>query len=226
MHIDQRLLLLCGQSLSLGILLGFVIVGSNAIFLPIFGSRAIAYVYLVVALFGSILFYGMAQLQQRFSLIIISVSTLLLTMLAFFAIWLGLMGPALNPTAFAYMVSFSVVIQLGFVVLGGQAGRLFNVQEIKRNFPRIVAGFVVGFLLSGVFSPWIVEVRNRPADLALGSAIATGIMLGCLLLLISRYRSDLTLAKEGSGQARTATPPIRKLLLRPYILFLVLYQFL
>ncbi|MEM7798145.1 MAG: hypothetical protein AAF633_03055 [Chloroflexota bacterium] len=226
MQFDQRLVLLSGQSIALGILLGFVIVGSNAIFLPIFGSGAIAYVYLVVALFGSILFYGMARLQQRFSLITISVSTLILTVLAFLLIWIGLMGPALNATAFAYMVSFSIVIQLGFVVLGGQAGRLFNVQEIKQNFPRIVAGFVVGFLLSGVFSPWIVEIRNRPADLALGSAIATGIMLLCLILLVRRYRSDLTLSEGRSSPSRAGAPPIRKLLLRPYILYLVLYQFL
>ena len=42
------------------------------------------------------------------------------------------------------LVLFPILIQLGFVFIGGQAGRLLDIAGIKASFPRIMAGFPVG----------------------------------------------------------------------------------
>ena len=42
------------------------------------------------------------------------------------------------------LVLFPILIQLGFVFVGGQGGRLLDIAGIKASFPRIMAGFPVG----------------------------------------------------------------------------------
>ena len=54
------------------------------------------------------------------------------------------------------LVLFPILIQLGFVFIGGQAGRLLDIAGIKASFPRIMAGFPVG------------AVARRPARRAAG----------------------------------------------------------
>ena len=49
------------------------------------------------------------------------------------------------------LVLFPIALQLGFVFIGGQAGRLLDVRQMKERFPRVVGGFSVGFLLGGLF---------------------------------------------------------------------------
>ena len=63
-----RLTLLFGQSLSLGITLALLIITASALFLPIFGSEGLPYVYIVVAILASGIFYGFAELQKRWTL--------------------------------------------------------------------------------------------------------------------------------------------------------------
>ena len=60
-----RLSLLIGQSFFLGLTLALLIVAAIALLLSTYGAGALPYVYIVVALLGSIAFYGFAEVFFR-----------------------------------------------------------------------------------------------------------------------------------------------------------------
>ena len=72
----SRLALLVGQSFALGLTLALLVVAANALFLPEFGSGSLPYVYITVAVLGSLLFYGYAELERRWTLPALSITTL------------------------------------------------------------------------------------------------------------------------------------------------------
>ena len=53
---------------------------------------------------------------------------------------------------------FPVLIQLGFVFVGAQAGRILDIAGIKATFPRIVAGFPVGAVVGGLLAAPLVDL--------------------------------------------------------------------
>lgn len=147
-----RLTLLIGQSFFLGLTLALLIVAAIALLLSIYGAEALPYVYIVVAILGSIAFYGFAEVQRRWTLMQVAYVTELLVA-AFLALaWAGLLFAEADWLAFAAMVAFALIIQVGFVILGGQAGRLLDVRQIKQYFPRVIGGFFVGFTVGGALN--------------------------------------------------------------------------
>ncbi len=69
---------------------------------------------------------------------------------------------------------FPILIQLGFVFIGGQAGRLLDIAGIKASFPRIMAGFPVGAVVGGLLGALAGAWLGRTEDLLLATAIAQG----------------------------------------------------
>ena len=219
-----RLGLLIGQSFFLGLTLGLLIVAALALLLSFYGSSALPYVYIIVAILGIVVFYGFAELQRRYSLVQVSIVTEL-TIVAFLAAaWAGLVFGQANWLAFAAMVSFSLIIQIGFVILGGQAGRLLDVRQIKRYFPRIVAGFVVGFMVAGAVVSPIQSSLGGTEYLLLASAVSAAIMLAMLLVTNTRYRAVLTQTSSAGPQIKA--PPLRKVLAKRFVLLIFAYQML
>ena len=94
--------------------------------LSIYGSEALPYVYIVVAVLGAVLFYGFAEVQRCWNLIQVSTVTKAFIILFLILAWAGLAFARMEWLAFAAMVAFSLIIQVGFVILGGQAGRLLD----------------------------------------------------------------------------------------------------
>lgn len=221
---DPRLLLLVGQSLSLGVLLSLLIICASALFLTRFGSQALPTVYISVALLGSLVFYGYGELQRRFPLPALSLATLGAVALFFLLTWLGLLLSDAGWIVFILMVSFSVIIQLGFVLLGNQAGRLFDVREMKGKFPRVVAGFAVGFLLGGFIASLLAGVIGRTENLLLPALMASLSMLAFLFAADRRYHERLVHA--GAGGGRGPGKPLWQLLAKRFVLLIVLYQML
>ena len=129
-----RLTLLIGQSLSMGITLSLLIITANSLFLVDFGPQMLPYVYIVVAFAGSLLSYGAAAMQSRWSLAKLAITTIAGLAVFYLLSWLGITLLSLRWISFALVVSFSLVIQIGFVFLGGQAGRLLDLRQIKRLF--------------------------------------------------------------------------------------------
>ncbi len=219
-----RLGLLIGQSFFLGLTLGLLIVAAIALLLSIYGAGALPYVYIVVAIFGAVAFYGFAEVQRRYSLVQVSIVTELIIIAFLAAAWAGLVYAQAEWLAFAAMVAFSLIIQVGFVILGGQAGRLLDVRQIKRYFPRIIAGLVVGFMVAGVLVSPIQNWLGGTEYLLLASAISAVVMLAMLLATNTRYRA--VLAQNSSSGPPVKAPSLRKVLFKRFVILIFAYQML
>jgi HEAT repeat protein len=221
---NNRLVFLIGQSVSLGILLALLIVTASALFLTEFGSQALPYVYIAVAILGAIVFYGFAEIQRRWKLPALSILTLSLTALFFLLSWIGLTFTDATWISFLLMISFSLLIQMGFIILGGQAGRLFDVRQMKLLFPRVVAGFAIGFMVGGFMAAILAGFVGQIANLLLFGIVAALSMLGFLIVTDRRYHSELVQA--GTKQSKTTSKPLWQLLAKRFVLVIVLYQML
>jgi len=220
-----RLGLLIGQAFFLGLTLGLLAVAAIALLISTYGAGILPYVYIVIAILGSIAFYGFAEIQRRWSLVKVSIGTELV-IVAFLALaWAGLVFAQASWLAFAAMVAFWLIIQIGFVIIGGQAGRLLDVRQIKRNFPRIVAGFVVGFMVSGIIVSPLQNWLGGTEYLLLAAAVSALIMLGMLLATNARYYRILAQMSEGV-RPQVESPPLRKLLAKRFVILIFAYQML
>ena len=219
-----RLTLLVGQAFFLGLILGLVVVAATALLLSYFGPGALPYVYIAVAVLGSLGFYGVAEAQQRWTLVQVSVVTEAVIVVYLAVTWAGLAFAQLDWLAFAAMVSFSLILQIGFVIVGGQAGRLLDVRQIKRYFPRIVAGFVIGFMVAGAIAPPLQRMLGATENLLLVATIGALAMLGLLLAANARYHKVLAQASQTGPQVQP--PPLRKTLTNRFVLLIFAYQML
>lgn len=221
---NARLVLLIGQSVSLGILLALLIVTASALFLTEFGSQALPYVYIAVAILGAAVFYGFAEILRLWTLPGLSIVTLALTALFFLLAWIGLTFTNATWISFLLMISFSLLLQMGFIILGGQAGRLFDVRQMKRLFPRVVAGFAIGFMVGGFIAALLSGFIGQTANLLLFGIVAALSMLGFLLMTDRRFHAELVQA--GPARSKTASRPLWQLLAKRFVLVIVLYQML
>ncbi|HRW50571.1 MAG TPA: hypothetical protein P5333_23805, partial [Caldilinea sp.] len=117
-----RLSLLIGQAFFFGLLVGLVVIAAFALLMSAYGPGALPWVYIAVAIFGSLAFYGFAEAQRRWSLVRVSLVAEVVVVLFLTGAWAGLRFAQATWLAFAAMVVYSLLLQIGFVILGGQAG--------------------------------------------------------------------------------------------------------
>ena len=89
----------------------------------------------------------------------------------FLASWLILVGGGVWVSA-VLLVLFPIALQLGFVFIGGQAGRLLDVRLMKELFPRVVSGFAVGFLVGGLLGIPLLALLGSTGHLLLATTAA------------------------------------------------------
>jgi HEAT repeat protein len=220
----MKLGLLIGQSFSLGAMLALLIITANSLFLVEFGAGALPYVYITVAVLGSLLSYGFTGLQRRWALPRLALATLTVTAAFLVAGWLGTTRLYTRWASFALIVSFSFLIQIGFILLGAQAGRLFDVRQIKRLFPRIVAGFVGGFMIGALLVPGLVRILGRTENVLLGATTAALLFLLFAFLTSRRFREPLGRLEAGGRQEPGKS--LLQLLRTRFVLLIFVYQLL
>lgn len=219
-----RLSLLVGQGFFFGLMVGLVVISAFALLMSAYGAGALPWVYIVVAILGSLAFYGFAEAQRRWSLVQVSLVTEAVVVAFLATAWAGLAFAQAKWLAFAAMVVYSLLLQIGFVILGGQAGKLLDVRQIKRYFPRIVAGFVVGFIVAGGAATPLQRWLDGAEQLLLVAAIAAGIMLSLLLATNARYHP--VLVRTGDGGPPRKPPSLPKVLAKRFVLLIFTYQML
>ena len=122
------------------------------------------------------------------------------------------------------LVLFPIALQLGFVFIGGQAGRLLDVRQMKERFPRVVGGFSVGFLLGGLLAFPLLALLGSTEHLLLGTTVAQLAFLGLLLETERRFPEVRSAPAETSQD--TARPSARTLFASGLVLLLLVYQVL
>ncbi len=161
----SRLVLLGGQTIALGLMMAFLVVPASSVFLAVYGAALLPYTYLCVAVAGVALSALMSRAQRRWSLAHVAVMVLAAYAVIVAAAWAALEFADATWVTFPLVVLFPLSIPVGFVLVGTQAGRLLDVRQMKAHFPRVVAGFSVGFAVGGLIAARLVGVFGGPAGL-------------------------------------------------------------
>jgi hypothetical protein len=223
--------LLFGQAASLGFTLANLIVPGSAIFLTTYGSGRLPYVYLIVAAVGSLVSIVVNRLQDRFGLHHLAIGTTLMVATITAVSWWLITANDQLWAGYVVLTLFSVNLQMGFVFIGAQAGRAFDVQQIKRVFPKIVSGFVVGFMVGGFLANPLQNLLGRADHLLLvavfGAVVMASLMLAAAMLIPGEQPAvtpNDAVSIDGDPQAEA--PSLRALFAIPLVSSVFVYQVL
>lgn len=205
------LFLLVGQAFFFGLALGLLYVVGNTLFLVEYGAEMLPYVYIALGILVSLLFYGLATLQKHWSLNTLSVLTLSLFTIGTFLAWWRLSWHDARWVSFALMLAFPLGAQIFFVIIGGLAGRLLDVRQMKRLFSRIVSGAAGGVICGGLLATPLLNQVNKPEHLLPFAGIGVAIALLLMLVTFSRFPGRLAPAKvETETQVGSSILPLFK----------------
>lgn len=218
------ILLLTAQALFFGFAGIFLVVPANGIFLAAYGARWLPLTYIGIAVLGSLASVAIARSLRRWSLSGVAVVVLSAQAVLVLATWLVMtLGDMAWPSVVQLML-FPILLQISFVIIGGQAGRLLDLQQIKAHFPRIVSGFVVGLMIGGFATPPLVSLLGSPEHVVVLSAVALVVFVALVRLTAGRRRAELTTVDSGAGA--DDRPPLRALLTSRLVVLVFAYQFL
>ncbi|HEY3535269.1 MAG TPA: hypothetical protein VGK60_06850 [Pedococcus sp.] len=230
--VRTRVVLLGSQAVLLGLAMAFLVVPASALFLHAFGADRLAWVYLGVAASGVGASWSISRVQRRWSLARLGGTMLAVYAALVCACWaLVAFADATVATA-VLLVLFPLSIPLGFVVIGAQAGRLLDVRELKAHFPRVAAGFSVGFAVGGLAAAALVTPFGGPVHLLavdVGAALA---FLGLVAHTGRRYAGQLRTVPEPAPPRAAAAPrrspraALGSVIRNPLVLMVFGYQFL
>lgn len=223
---QQIVALLIGQSVSFGLMLAFLISSVSAIFLSAFGSERLPYVYIGVGVMASAAFYGLGELQRRWPLTRLTV-TLVSSFVAFHLLgWSLMLLPDSAWVSAPLLALFQIFIPTGFVVMGSQAGRLLDVRQIKQQFPRVIMGFALGFMIGGWLVGLVLRIVANPIHLLFIAALFASSMLLFLMVLTRRFGPRLNQVAETKSSRSQPAKSLRQLLNKRFVQLIFLYQML
>ena len=219
--------LLIAQALAFGVMAALLGIVANALFLAEYGARWLPVTYLFIAVVGVVMSGAIARSARSGELIKIATIVLGAAAIVFFAAWAVVASTGGAWVSAPLLVLFPVVLQLGFVFIGAQAGRVLDIGGIKKNFPRIMAGFPVGAVVGGVLGAQIVTWFDRTEILLLATAAAQVLFVGLVWTAGRRYPTELGPARpEPQSHDVAPRPPLRALLGSRFVLLIIAYQIL
>jgi hypothetical protein len=220
----STVLLLAAQALSFGIAEALLLIPANGIFLDAFGARWLPVTYVGIAALGSAASLAIARSLRRWTLPAVAVVILGAAAAIILATWLVIVVTGDAWPSVVQLLMFPIMIQLGFVIIGGQAGRLLDLQQIKGSFPKIVSGFVVGFTLGGFGGAPLLDVLGAPEHLVAVSAVSFVVFL--LLVRLAARRRGAELANVERPSDDRPRPPLREVLTGRLVVLVFVYQLL
>ena len=229
---DPRSRLLAAQAMLLGLFMGLLVIPASSIFLGTYGAENLPWTYITIAVGAMAGTPLLARAVGRWTLAQIGVPLWLVLATFVLTAWMGIEWFDAAWFSAPLFVLFPLGILIGFFFLGGQAGRMFDLREMKENFPRVVVGFPLGFLISGLLGDVLIGVLGNVARL-LPVAAASGVGFAALIGSAARRFPDelavsprATTRPETSGGAAPGKSAIRHVLSNRYIVILLAYQML
>ena len=196
--------LLTGQALAFGVTLALLLVPGNSLFLDAYGSKWLPVTYIATAVLGGAAAALIARATRTARLVRVATATLGALAALFAASWAILVAGG-DWVSWALVVTFPIALQIGFVFIGGQAGRLLDVRQMKEFFPRVVSGFAVGFLVGGLVEIPLLALLGSTENLLLATTAAQLSFLG----LAASHRTPLPGGESRAGRRRAASGPAR-----------------
>lgn len=221
-----RLALLTGQTITLGVMVAFLVVPASALFLARYGAGALPYAYLAVAATGVVLTIAIRRAQNSMTLAALAVTVLIIFVAVVAAAWAILEAGGGLWVTFPLLVLFPLIIPLGFMLVGAQSQRLLDVRQMKAHLPIVMGGFSLGFAVGGVLAAALVGPLGGPVRL-LGVDTLVGVTFLALVLETSRrFPAQLRAAPQPLPHDSTDRPAVRSLLGSRLVLMVFGYQVL
>jgi HEAT repeat protein len=221
-----RLVLLGAQTMALGLTVAFLVVPASALLLHAYGANTLPYVYLVVAVSGVLVSWAMRRAQSRLSLAALAVLVLGGYAVLVAAGYTILVATDAEWVTFPLVVLFPLAIPVGFVLVGAQAGRLLDVRQMKERFPRVVAGFSLGFAVGGLLAAGLVKLLPRVEDLLLVDVLTAAAMIALVVATARRYPEQLKSRPTLPARLTTTEPAPRRMQLSRFLGAIFAYQLL
>ena len=227
---------LTAQSLLFGAMAALLGIVANAMFLDAYGSGWLPLTYIAIGAAGVGVSAILARSARRFDLVQLAVAVLGGAAVGIGISWLiAARGDGAWVSA-PLLVLFPILIQLGFVFIGGQAGRILDIAGMKASFPRIAAGFPVGAVVGGLAGGPLVGLLGRTEHLLLVTALVQGAFAAMVWATGRRYASVLvrTTHAEPVATGGPSAPDagdsgdrsLGRLLRSPFVSLLLAYQVL
>ena len=223
-HRRRVVRLLAAQAFVFGLSESLVVIASSAIFLAAYGSKWLPITFVAIAVFGTLIAGWIARVVRRRPLPHVAVVVEAVVGLLFFGAWAVLTLWSGVWVSAPLLVLFPILLQVGFVFVGGQAGRLLDLQQMKVDFPHIVFGFAVGFLVGGLVAMPLLRLPAGTNGLLLIAAIAQVAFVVLLAMTAGRFAERL--GHVESAPHGLPRPPIQRLLSSRFVLLLMAYQVL
>ena len=228
--VRTKVALLGGQAVLLGLMMAFLVVPASALFLHAYGADKLAWVYLGVAAAGVGSSWAMSRAQRRWSLTRLGLTMLAVYTVVVAACWALVAFRSATMATAALLVLFPLSIPLGFVIVGAQAGRLLDVRELKASFPRVAAGFSVGFAVGGLAAAALVGPFGGPEHLLAVDVVVAFAFVALVSHTGRRYAAQLGSVPEPAdvlaSPRRSVRGAVRSIVGNPLVLLVFGYQFL
>jgi hypothetical protein len=223
---------LTAQSFLFGIMAALLGVVANAMFLAAYGSAWLPVTYILIGVAGAAVSGTIARSAQRFDLVRVAISVLGGAAVLFGIAWVIAAGGEGAWVSVPLLVLFPILIQLGFVFIGAQAGRILDIAGIKAGFGRIMTGFPAGAVVGGLLAAPLVGLLGRTEGLLLATAIAEAGFAILVWVTGRRYAGLLAgvdappVAGAGTGDEEPRDPSLRRVFGQRFVVLLLAYQVL
>ena len=221
---DKRVVLFAAQTLLLGLLSGLLVIAANTVFIAEFGARQLPWTYIASAVGAMVGTPLLNRAVRRATLAGIGVAVWGGYAVSALAGWAALEWTEARWVSGPLLVLFPMGVIVGFFLVGGQAGRVFDLREMKERFPRIVLGFPAGLIVSGVMADLLIGVLGGVHRLLLFVSVTAVGQLGLMLGARRRYPAELGASAGGSGPPQRL--PLRTLMQNRFVVLLISYQML
>ena len=201
--------------------LALLIVPANAIFLDAYGSEWLPATYIAIAVV-KVASAFIARAARRTRLARVATASLGALAVLFLASWLILVGGGVWVSA-VLLVLLPIALQLGFVFIGGQAGRLLDVRLMKEPSRAWSRACAVDALVGGLLGIPLLALFGSTEHLLLATTVAQVAFLA--LLLETERRFPEVRAASTQDAPAVERPPLRHFA-SGVVLLLLLYQVL
>lgn len=221
---QRRVALLTAQAFALGLSLAWVTIPATAIFLETFGSGLLPVTYICAALAGAVASVLLGRAFRARPLASVAVRLLATVCAVLTTSWLVVWLTGTTWLSFPLLVMLPIALPIGFVFVVGQAGMLLDVRAMKALYPRVIAGFAMGFTFGGLAGAPLLGVLGGTEHL-LAAAAATSIVLLALVALTRRsFPAELSGVESQNEDLERVT--LRSLLSNRFVMMIVGFQML
>jgi hypothetical protein len=118
--------------------------------------------------------------------------------------WVLLVVAKAEWVTFPLLVLFPLSIPIGLMLVGAQAGRLLDLQQMKAKYSRVVGGFTIGLAVGGLLAAWLARVTGDIRQLLVLDLVPLVAFAVLLAQTGRRYPAQLHAAPTPVAVAPTA----------------------